>query len=220
MSSKTTNFNLHKIDLNDAPPDITVLNQNWDRIDTELKNLNDGKLSSSPSVRTTIPDGTDLAVYFADSTKPWGSYYGQRDYNLTNAPLDIRDYWFFDRTPSGIYARCASDLTRLWWASSMNNVFGGWIEIDAKAEIVTGSGAVTVTLADNTEYEYTNVTSLNMTGADVECHGFVTFSSPGPAVTLSNFAAMDGDDVTQAMEEVWEFSVHNNRIIWKNWGVA
>lgn len=38
MSSKTTNFNLHKIDLTDAPPDITVLNENWDTIDNELKN--------------------------------------------------------------------------------------------------------------------------------------------------------------------------------------
>lgn len=33
MSSTTTNFGLHKIDLTDAPPDITVLNQNWDKID-------------------------------------------------------------------------------------------------------------------------------------------------------------------------------------------
>lgn len=41
MSSKTTNFNLHKIDLTDAPPDITVLNQNWDTLDTELKNTVD-----------------------------------------------------------------------------------------------------------------------------------------------------------------------------------
>ena len=39
MSSKTTNFNLHKIDLTDAPPDITVLNQNWDTIDSELKKM-------------------------------------------------------------------------------------------------------------------------------------------------------------------------------------
>lgn len=37
MASKTTNYNLHKIDLTDAPPDITVLNGNWDKIDTELK---------------------------------------------------------------------------------------------------------------------------------------------------------------------------------------
>lgn len=41
MSSKTTNYELHKIDLTDAPPDITVLNQNWDTLDTELKNTVD-----------------------------------------------------------------------------------------------------------------------------------------------------------------------------------
>lgn len=36
MASKTTNLNLHKIDLTDAPPDITVINGNWDIIDAEL----------------------------------------------------------------------------------------------------------------------------------------------------------------------------------------
>lgn len=41
MSSKTKNYELHKIDLNDAPPDITVLNQNWDKLDTKLKEVND-----------------------------------------------------------------------------------------------------------------------------------------------------------------------------------
>ncbi len=37
MSSKTTNYKLHKIDLADSPPDITVLNGNFDIIDAELK---------------------------------------------------------------------------------------------------------------------------------------------------------------------------------------
>ena len=41
MSSKTTNYNLHKIDLADSPPDITVLNLNFDTIDAELKKSND-----------------------------------------------------------------------------------------------------------------------------------------------------------------------------------
>lgn len=41
MSSKTPNFNLHKIDLTDAPPDITMINPNWDTIDTQLKSLKD-----------------------------------------------------------------------------------------------------------------------------------------------------------------------------------
>ena len=37
MSTKTTNYELVKIDLTDAPPDITAINPNWDKIDTELK---------------------------------------------------------------------------------------------------------------------------------------------------------------------------------------
>ena len=49
MSSKTTNYKLHKIDLTDAPPDITVINPNWDTIDTQLKNLSDS-ISTKPAV--------------------------------------------------------------------------------------------------------------------------------------------------------------------------
>lgn len=37
MATKTSNYNLHKIDLTDAPPDITVLNGNWDFLDSKLK---------------------------------------------------------------------------------------------------------------------------------------------------------------------------------------
>ena len=39
MAQYTTNYNLTKIDLTDAPPDITVLNKNWDTIDQMLKTL-------------------------------------------------------------------------------------------------------------------------------------------------------------------------------------
>ena len=65
MSSKTTNYNLHKIDLNDSPPDITVLNQNFDTIDEKLANA----LSVLP-IQTNAPDdymnlplGTSHFVY-------------------------------------------------------------------------------------------------------------------------------------------------------------
>lgn len=47
MSSKTTNYNLHKIDLADSPPDITVLNQNFDTIDSTLKAHDDHVKSTS-----------------------------------------------------------------------------------------------------------------------------------------------------------------------------
>lgn len=49
MASKTPNFNLHKIDLTDAPPDITVLNGNFDTIDTQLKKALDGAAKAHAS---------------------------------------------------------------------------------------------------------------------------------------------------------------------------
>lgn len=37
----TTNYQFKKIELKDSPPDITVINPNWDAIDTELKKVNE-----------------------------------------------------------------------------------------------------------------------------------------------------------------------------------
>lgn len=54
MASKTTNFNLHKIELTDAPPDITVLNQNWDTIDTQLKQAQDDAATASEDASTAL----------------------------------------------------------------------------------------------------------------------------------------------------------------------
>lgn len=93
----------------------------------------------------------------------------------------------------------------------------------AKAKAaVTGTGAITVTLADYKDYSYTAVSSFNMTGAAVNAHGFITFGSSTPSVTVKGFAASSGDDITSAAaSQVWEFSVypHNGGgyIIWKNW---
>lgn len=38
MATRTPNFNLVKIELTDSPPDITVLNENFDILDEELNN--------------------------------------------------------------------------------------------------------------------------------------------------------------------------------------
>ena len=61
MATNTPNYNLHKIDLTDAPPDITVLNGNWDIIDGELQDINeelqnlDGKIVSVRVVSISLP---------------------------------------------------------------------------------------------------------------------------------------------------------------------
>lgn len=53
MSQQTTNYNLVKIELDDSPADITVLNQNWDKIDTEMKTL-EGKTGGTVEGTVTI----------------------------------------------------------------------------------------------------------------------------------------------------------------------
>lgn len=87
-----------------------------------------------------------------------------------------------------------------------------------KPNQVTGSGSITVTIANNTVYEYTGVTTLNMTGNTNEACGFVTFGSSAPSVTVSGFTGSSGDDITSAAAgQVWEFNCFKGRIIWKNW---
>lgn len=65
MSSKTTNYNLHKIDLADSPPDITVLNQNFDIIDEQLK-----KSYSSDNKPTASDVGLGNVNNTSDANKP------------------------------------------------------------------------------------------------------------------------------------------------------
>lgn len=68
MASKTPNLNLHKIDLTDAPPDITVLNQNWDILDEKLSHVpevsEDGKIppEALPEIQSVISMSTTLMV--------------------------------------------------------------------------------------------------------------------------------------------------------------
>ena len=61
MSLKTTNLGLHKIELTDAPPDITVLNQNWDILDEKVGN------SQGSGIVVVNATSTDGVAYTATS---------------------------------------------------------------------------------------------------------------------------------------------------------
>lgn len=87
-----------------------------------------------------------------------------------------------------------------------------------KAAVVENSGAVDFEIANNTEYALTGVTSLIMVGNTNEAHGFVTFGSSAPSVSITGFTKSGGDDVASAgASQVWEFSCDNGFILWKNW---
>lgn len=86
--------------------------------------------------------------------------------------------------------------------------------------LVATSGAISITVEENKEYEYTGVTSLTMVGANVSCHGTIVFGSSTPSISVTGFSASGGDDIKNAKAgETWEFDCFGNKILWKNWGV-
>lgn len=93
---------------------------------------------------------------------------------------------------------------------------------EAKPEEKSSTGAVTVTAENNKEYKFTAVTSLSLTVASTtDCHGFVTFASGTPTVTIKGYTKTGGDDVTKAAAgETWEFDCLAGYILWKNWGAG
>ncbi|WMJ78510.1 MULTISPECIES: hypothetical protein [unclassified Sedimentibacter] len=82
---QTTNYNLVKPELTDSPPDITVMNPNWDKIDERLKEIEeendnldaykadlvDGKVPKEqlPEMNylSSTGDGKDVTVTFTES---------------------------------------------------------------------------------------------------------------------------------------------------------
>ena len=85
------------------------------------------------------------------------------------------------------------------------------------AEKLTASGTTNITLQDNYDYTFNNVSTLNLTAGTGSCHGFITFGSSTPTVSLHGFTKVDGDIANAAASTVWEFSCYNKYIIFKNW---
>ena len=81
----------------------------------------------------------------------------------------------------------------------------------------SASGAISKTLSDNHNYTFNNVSRLNLTAGTGSCHGFITFGSSKPTVSLHGFTKVDGDIANAAASTVWEFSCYNKYIIFKNW---
>ena len=81
----------------------------------------------------------------------------------------------------------------------------------------SASGAITKTLTDNHNYTFNNVSTLNLTAGTGSCHGFITFGSSKPTVSLHGFTKVDGDIANAAASTVWEFSCYNKYAVFKNW---
>lgn len=84
-------------------------------------------------------------------------------------------------------------------------------------EKLTISGTINVLLKDNYDYTFNNVSTLNLTAGTGSCHGFITFGSSKPTISLSGFTKIDGDIANAAASTVWEFSCYNKYAVFKNW---
>lgn len=246
MSELTSNYNLIKPQAAD-PIDLLMTNPNWDIIDEKLGECVDettisetyvpksksGAESSwkmDPDLKVIelswhpVTEGvhTTARMTNGDITLIADDSYavGLEKYGLVWRDMDS-EYHPIVQNISAYNDGLAFDNARLMEVAAptvgTDAATKGYVDA-LKPNEVSGSGSITVTIANNTVYEYTGVTTLNMTGNTNEAYGFVTFGSSAPSVTVSGFTGSFGDDITSAAaSQVWEFNCFKGRIIWKNW---
>ena len=187
---------------------------------------------------TLVEKGEFIVLKGEEAIEPQVPTLTQEDLLTNTATFDQMALWRVLVTPGSIALQ--SSLFDVWEGN------GGVLSIDrggtgasaaaealenlgavAKPQKVAGSGEITVTLADNKEYKFTEVTSLNLTCPSNTtavpnmwtCHGFVQFASgTTPTVSISGGMRSMGDIASAAAGEFWEFSYHSGNILWVNWG--
>lgn len=193
--------------------DVSSLQNNINELGTTKQDV-----TSSLSAETALADADTVPFYDASAS-------GHRKTTWSNIKAVLKTYFDTVYTSALValtgYSK-AAEAAAVAATDTINQAIGKLEKLlDGKATsptAVTGTGSITVTVEANKEYSYTAVTSLTMTGAAVNCHGFVTFDSSTPTISVSSFTDSSGDDIADAAaSEVWEFSVFNGYVVWKNW---
>lgn len=180
---------------------------------TNKPSINGNELSGN---KTTAQLGINVPTKVSDLTNDTGFI------TASAIPTDVSDFnndagYITSSDVPGVVNNLTSTSTTDALAAAQGKALNDGKE--DKLVAVSKTGSVTFTVEDGKEYTCTSVTSLHMTGANVDCIGTVTFGSSTPTVSVSGFVDMDGDDITSAAaSETWEFNVLNGRCLWKNWG--
>lgn len=141
----TENYELVKIDLQDSPPDITVINPNWDNIDRILKEFSDGKQEhtayvTNANLNTLLED----KAYICSGT-------------LTNAPVNtsycflrVYDTESTNRVLQVCYVPNGDNTVRTFTrAITGTATFGGWLELGTTKYIDEQMALANVLIAEN-----------------------------------------------------------------------
>lgn len=177
------------------------------------------QISDFPTIPTALSDLTDDTTHRVVSDTEKSIWNNKSDFSgsyndLTNKPTSLP----------------ASDVSA--WAKASTKPTYTYTEVGAMPEYTneTATGAVSTTLNPDTEYSFTEVTSLTLSPSDTlkssntghGAHGFVGFASSTPTITVSGFDYSDGDTITSASAGgIWEFDVKafngGTYILWKKW---
>ena len=141
----TENYNLNKLELLDAPPNIEVLNPNWDTIDRILKEFSDGKQEhtayvTNANLNTLLED----KAYICSGT-------------LTNAPvattycfLRVYDTESTNRVLQVCYVPNSDNTVRTFTrAITGTATFGAWLELGTTKYIDEQMAVANVLIAEN-----------------------------------------------------------------------
>lgn len=141
----TANYNLNKLELLDAPPNIEVLNPNWDTIDRILKQFSDGKAEhtayvTNANLNTLLED----KAYICSGT-------------LTNAPvattycfLRVYDTESTNRVLQVCYVPNSDNTVRTFTrAITGTSTFGAWLELGTTKYVDEQMALANVLIAEN-----------------------------------------------------------------------
>lgn len=160
MSSTTIKHNLHKIDGTDAPPDITVLNANWDYIDSLLGIASE--LSSNVIASNTDMNNITKAGLHKCETSTIAA-------TITNSPTNNAFALLVENHASGGYKQTVTEYNttspKMWFRNKSADTWSSWIKIYTGVDKPTKSD-VGLGNVDNTSDANKPISTATQTALD------------------------------------------------------
>ena len=141
----TENYNLNKLELLDAPPNIEVLNPNWDTIDRILKEFSDGKQE-----HTAYVTNANLNTLLEDKAYICSGTLTNAPVNTTYCFLRVYDTEGTNRVLQICYVPNSDNTVRTFTrAITGTATFGAWLELGTTKYIDEQMAVANVLIAEN-----------------------------------------------------------------------
>lgn len=124
MQQTTGDLRLHKIELHDSPPDITVINPNWDKIDTEITGMKSQKadktyvdqkvadiVNSAPEALDTLKELSNALGNDPNFATTVSNQIGQKVDKVSGKGLSTNDYTTAEKNKLAGIATGANNYT-------------------------------------------------------------------------------------------------------------